>query len=78
MNVKVYGEHLDNVGHEFGPDSEELKQAIRDIDDVIYDFLDRMTDTGLDEKVKFVSFVKEHKTCIRYDALFFNHKCKFQ
>lgn len=39
------------MGHQYGPDSEELKQAIRDVDEVLYDFLDRMTDTGLDESV---------------------------
>lgn len=48
---QVYGEHLDNIGHDYGPYSEELRQAVRDVDEVIYDFLDRLADTGLEEKV---------------------------
>lgn len=39
------------MGHEFGPYSAELKQTMRDLDDAMYDFLDRMADTGLDDKV---------------------------
>lgn len=47
----MYGEHIDNIGHKYGPDSDELRKAIRDIDSVLSDFLDQLVDTGLDEKV---------------------------
>jgi len=43
--------HVDELGHEFGPDSDEQKKAVRDIDDVLKDFLDILVDEGLDEKV---------------------------
>ncbi|ODN05640.1 Ectonucleotide pyrophosphatase/phosphodiesterase family member 6 [Orchesella cincta] len=52
--VMVYSEHIDNVGHKFGPESPELKQAMRDVDSALSDFLDNMLDTGLDEKVNIV------------------------
>ncbi|XP_021967716.1 glycerophosphocholine cholinephosphodiesterase ENPP6 [Folsomia candida] len=55
----VYSEHLDIVGHEFGPYSAELKQTMRDLDDAMYDFLDRMADTGLDDKVNVI-VVSDH------------------
>ncbi|CAL8070700.1 unnamed protein product [Orchesella dallaii] len=52
--VMVYGEHIDNVGHRYGPDSPELKQAVREVDQVLEDFLQDMEDAGLDETVNII------------------------
>ena len=36
---KVYGEHIDNVGHQYGPDSYEMQLALRQVDEVLLEFL---------------------------------------
>lgn len=53
LSCQVYSEHLDNVGHQFGPFSKEIKQAMKKIDEVLVDFMTIMADTRLDERVEF-------------------------
>ncbi|CAL8070724.1 unnamed protein product [Orchesella dallaii] len=54
LRLRVYGEHIDNIGHEFGPDSPELKQMVREVDQVLADILQDMENSGLDETVNTI------------------------
>nr|XP_027224563.1 ectonucleotide pyrophosphatase/phosphodiesterase family member 6-like [Penaeus vannamei] len=40
-------EHTDNTGHNFGPDSEEVLQAVRDLDDVLRMLMEELEKRGM-------------------------------
>ncbi|CAG7718636.1 unnamed protein product [Allacma fusca] len=52
--VMVYGEHIDNIGHKYGPNSNELKQALIDVNNMLNELLDQLIDSQMDEKVNIV------------------------
>lgn len=43
----MYTEHTDNTGHKYGPLSEEIKQAVRDLDDVIMQLFAGLESRGI-------------------------------
>lgn len=45
--LQVYNEHTDNIGHDFGPETEERKQAVRDLDKTIVYMLDQIDGMGM-------------------------------
>ncbi|XP_068244371.1 glycerophosphocholine cholinephosphodiesterase ENPP6-like [Palaemon carinicauda] len=57
--VQVYTEHADNTGHNYGPDSEEVAMAIRDLDDVLTVLLDELEDRELADITNIV-IVSDH------------------
>ncbi|XP_066968320.1 glycerophosphocholine cholinephosphodiesterase ENPP6-like [Macrobrachium rosenbergii] len=57
--VQVYTEHADNTGHMYGPDSEEVAQAIRDLDDVLTVLLEELEDRELADITNIV-IVSDH------------------
>ncbi|CAG7821497.1 unnamed protein product, partial [Allacma fusca] len=46
--VLLYGEHIDNVGHAYGPESNEIKEAVKDVDDIILRFLQKLDESRID------------------------------
>ncbi|ODM91101.1 Ectonucleotide pyrophosphatase/phosphodiesterase family member 6 [Orchesella cincta] len=52
--VMVYGEHIDNIGHQFGPYAPELKEAIVGVDAVLAEFLQGLEEAGLSETVNII------------------------
>lgn len=57
--VQVYTEHTDNTGHNFGPDSEEVLQAVRDLDDVLRMLMEELEKRGMTDHVNIV-IVSDH------------------
>lgn len=57
--VQVYTEHTDNTGHKYGPDSEDVRQAMRDLDDVLMQLMTGLEQMGLLNKVNIV-IVSDH------------------
>lgn len=57
--VQVYTEHTDNTGHNFGPDSEEVLQAVRDLDDVLRMLMEEIEKRGMTDHVNIV-IVSDH------------------
>lgn len=57
--VQVYTEHADNTGHNFGPESEEVRQAVRDLDDVLVQLMAGLEERGLVDSVNIV-IVSDH------------------
>ena len=55
---QVYGEHLDTIGHKYGPNSAELRQALIDVDGLLNELLDQLLDSQLDEKVHYKIFLQ--------------------
>ena len=49
---QLYNEHLDNKGHDFGPNSSELKKALEEVDVQLNKFLQKLTERNLDDKVR--------------------------
>lgn len=54
---QVYNEHIDDVGHDFGPDSQEIQKAIQDIDATIVYMLDRIEEMGMTDRGKNPQFL---------------------
>ena len=46
--------NLDSRGHEFGPDSEEIKEAVKDVDGVFKTFLEHLENEGRSDEVNFI------------------------
>lgn len=46
----MYTEHTDHTGHNYGPDSAEMLQAVRDLDDVLQKLMDGLEERGLTDK----------------------------
>lgn len=57
--VQVYTEDIDNAGHNYGPDSEAVRQSVRDLDDVINTLLAELEDRGITDLVNIV-IVSDH------------------
>jgi len=57
--VMLYNEHLDNKGHDYGPNSPELKKALGEVDVQLYNFLQKLTERNLDDTVN-VMIVSDH------------------
>jgi len=57
--VQVYTEHVDTTGHAYGPESEETRQAVRDLDETIVYLLDELDARNLTDKVNIV-IVSDH------------------
>ncbi|KAK7063292.1 Ectonucleotide pyrophosphatase/phosphodiesterase member 6 [Halocaridina rubra] len=47
--VQVYTEHTDHTGHNYGPDSQEVLQAVRDLDDVMGILMKELEKRELDD-----------------------------
>lgn len=52
--LTLYYEETDEVGHEFGPDSEELKYAVMDADAIIGRLMDGLARRGIADKVNVI------------------------
>uniref|UniRef100_A0A2P2HXN9 Ectonucleotide pyrophosphatase/phosphodiesterase family member 6 n=1 Tax=Hirondellea gigas TaxID=1518452 RepID=A0A2P2HXN9_9CRUS len=50
--VLVYTAHMDTMGHHYGPDSEEVKQGVRDIDEILVYLLDQLKE--IEDQVNIV------------------------
>lgn len=48
-----------STGHRFGPQSRTTKQAVRDVDDALYDLQDQLVKNDLDDEVN-VYVVSDH------------------
>ena len=46
--------NLDSRGHEFGPDSEEIKEAVKDVDEVFKTFLEHLENEGKSDEINFI------------------------
>uniref|UniRef100_A0A2P2HZS3 Ectonucleotide pyrophosphatase/phosphodiesterase family member 6 n=1 Tax=Hirondellea gigas TaxID=1518452 RepID=A0A2P2HZS3_9CRUS len=57
--VQVYTEHLDGTGHMMGPESEERKQATKDIDRILVHLQKQLIERGLAGEVNIV-IVSDH------------------
>ncbi|MDW3209982.1 MAG: ectonucleotide pyrophosphatase/phosphodiesterase [Reichenbachiella sp.] len=53
--ITLYFSDTDDVGHEFGPDSEEIEKAVLKMNDVIGDLRTKLQDTGLPVQLVLVS-----------------------
>ena len=45
---------IDHKGHEYGPESEEIKEAVKDVDEVFKTFLDHLEDEGKSDEINFI------------------------
>ena len=43
----MYTEHTDNIGHNYSPDGEEIKQAVRDLDETLLYLQEQLETLGL-------------------------------
>jgi predicted AlkP superfamily pyrophosphatase or phosphodiesterase len=57
--ITMYFSEPDDVGHEFGPDSEEIKYAALDVDSYIKRLVDGLKSRGIDDKVNVI-VVSDH------------------
>jgi predicted AlkP superfamily pyrophosphatase or phosphodiesterase len=57
--LSVYFDVVDTAGHEFGPDSEEVKQEIAKVDEAIGTMLDGLEERGIADKINLV-IVSDH------------------
>ncbi|XP_076040855.1 glycerophosphocholine cholinephosphodiesterase ENPP6-like [Oratosquilla oratoria] len=57
--VQVYTEHADNVGHNSGPETEERKKAVRELDDVIVYLQNQLEVLGIAQDTNIV-IVSDH------------------
>ncbi|CAG7834714.1 unnamed protein product [Allacma fusca] len=57
--VMLYGEHIDNVGHAHGPDSVEIKTAVREVDAALHKFFRQLEELNLSETVNVI-VVSDH------------------
>lgn len=57
--VQVYTEHTDHTGHNTGPDSPDIKQAVRDLDDVLMYLMNEIEKRNLANAVNIV-IVSDH------------------
>lgn len=57
--IMVYNEHTDNVGHDSGPETEERKQAVRDLDQGIDLLLQTLKDLHMEDSVNII-IVSDH------------------
>ncbi|QCU72676.1 alkaline phosphatase family protein [Luteimonas yindakuii] len=55
----LYFEHPDHAGHGYGPDSPQLRSALREVDAAIGDLLDGIAAAGLQDRVNLV-IVSDH------------------
>jgi len=73
---QAYNEHLDVIGHEYGPDSNDMKIAINEVDRYLAQFFEAMKKRDMYGKVnktraftskltKYVYFSKNFKTIIQ-------------
>lgn len=46
----MYTEHTDNTGHNKGPNSTEITQAVRDLDDVLMTLMDELEKRNLQDE----------------------------
>ena len=49
--MQLYNEHIDNKGHQFGPTSDKVKQAVKEIDYHLDRFLTMLEHHNLSETV---------------------------
>ncbi|KAF4525121.1 hypothetical protein B566_EDAN005063 [Ephemera danica] len=49
--VMAYGEHIDNIGHRFGPKSPEIIEALVDVGKVLERFFSKLSSLGLRDNV---------------------------
>ncbi|XP_071537942.1 glycerophosphocholine cholinephosphodiesterase ENPP6-like [Panulirus ornatus] len=57
--VQVYTEHADNTGHNTGPNSTAIRQAVKDLDDVLMTLMDELEKRNLEDEVNIV-IVSDH------------------
>ena len=50
----VYYPNIDNLGHKFGPDSDEIKSEVKLIDDVFDRLLTTIADENMNETINFI------------------------
>ena len=50
----VYHMNIDSRGHEFGPESDEIKEAVKDVDEVFKTFLDHLENEGKGDEINFI------------------------
>ena len=50
----VYYPNIDNLGHKFGPDSDEIEKEVKLIDGVFDRLLTTMTDENMTETINFI------------------------
>lgn len=48
----MYNEHIDNKGHQYGPQSSELKKAVQEVDGQLDTFLKHLEADKLDQQVR--------------------------
>ena len=56
LHWQLYNEHLDNKGHDYGPNSPELKKALGEVDVQLYNFLQKLTERNLDDTVIYFRY----------------------
>ncbi|CAG2117897.1 unnamed protein product, partial [Medioppia subpectinata] len=57
--VFLYHEMVDHIGHAFGPNSPTIREAIKGIDEILYDLYDSLAKRKLDKEVNVV-IVSDH------------------
>lgn len=57
--VQIYYEAVDHKGHKHGPDSDERKEAFRNIDRLLYELQEEITKRGLEDQLNLV-VVSDH------------------
>ena len=57
--MALYFSETDDVGHAFGPDSEEIRYAVQDVDRVIKRLIDGLESRGVSDKVNVI-IVSDH------------------
>jgi len=57
--IMMYNEHIDNKGHQYGPQSSELKKAVQEVDGQLDTFLKHLEADKLDQQVN-VMIVSDH------------------
>jgi predicted AlkP superfamily pyrophosphatase or phosphodiesterase len=52
--LTLYFSHTDDVGHAFGPDAEETRYAVQDVDDLLERLIVGLKKRGIDDKVNII------------------------
>lgn len=52
--ITLYFSHTDDVGHEFGPDAEETKYAVHDVDTLIARLMSGLKERGIENRVNII------------------------
>ena len=48
--TQVYTEHTDNIGHTIGPETEDMKLAVRELDGIVLYLLNKLEEYDLQDE----------------------------